>query len=78
MSFGVRVSGGDMPSFAADDPFSMLPSAPASRFPIPAEGVCRACEGSLVAGEVRVRSRQMTGKAVPCSCVRRGHARMWR
>ena len=65
MSFDVRVSGGDIAFDCAADE-SILDAAERAGFSLPyscRKGVCHTCEGSLVAGEVRVRSRQMTGKA---------------
>ena len=65
MSFEVRVSGRDIAFDCAADE-SILDAAERSGFSLPyscRKGVCHTCEGSLVAGEVRVRSQQVTGKA---------------
>jgi ferredoxin len=65
MRFEVRVSGRDIAFDCAVDE-SILDAAERSGFLLPyscRRGVCRTCEGSLVAGEVRVRSQQVTGKA---------------
>lgn len=65
MSFEVRIAGGDIVfNCAAED--SILDAAERAGFSLPyscRKGVCHTCEGVLVAGEVRVRSRQVTGKA---------------
>jgi len=65
MSVEVRVSDSDI-SFdcAADE--SILDAAERAGFSLPyscRKGVCHTCEGSLIAGELRVRSRQVAGKA---------------
>jgi CDP-4-dehydro-6-deoxyglucose reductase/3-phenylpropionate/trans-cinnamate dioxygenase ferredoxin reductase subunit len=65
MSFQVRVAGGDITFDCAADE-SILDAAERAGFSLPhscRKGVCHTCEGSLVAGEVRVRSRRVTGKA---------------
>jgi NAD(P)H-flavin reductase/ferredoxin len=65
MSFEVRVSGGDTAFDCAADE-SILDAAERAGFSLPyscRKGVCHTCEGSLVAGEVRVGSRRVTGKA---------------
>jgi NAD(P)H-flavin reductase/ferredoxin len=65
MSFQVRVAGGDIAFDCAADE-SILDAAERAGFSLPyscRKGVCQTCEGSLVVGEVRVRSRQVTGKA---------------
>jgi NAD(P)H-flavin reductase/ferredoxin len=79
MSFEVRVSGCDI-AFDCAAHESILDAAERAGFSLPyscRKGVCHTCEGSLVAGEVRVRSRQIMGKvdavlmcqARPCSHV---------
>ena len=65
MSFQIRVSGGDIIFDCAANE-SILDAAERAGYSLPyscRKGVCHTCEGSLVAGEVRVRSRQVTGKA---------------
>src|SRR5215510_15712321 len=65
MSFEVRVAGGGIAFDCAPDEF-ILDAGERAGFSLPhscRKGVCHTCEGSLVAGEVRVRSRQMMGKA---------------
>jgi NAD(P)H-flavin reductase/ferredoxin len=65
MSFEVRISGGDI-AFGCAAAESILDAAERAGFSLPyscRKGVCHTCEGSLVAGEVRVRGRQVTGKA---------------
>ena len=80
MSFEVRVSGRDI-AFDCAAGKSILDAAERAGFSLPyscRKGVCHTCEGSLIAGEVRMRSQRVTARQMPCSCVRRGHARTWR
>jgi 3-phenylpropionate/trans-cinnamate dioxygenase ferredoxin reductase component len=65
MSFAIRISGGDITFDCAADE-SILDAAERAGFSLPCscrKGVCHTCEGSLVAGEVRVHSRRVTGRA---------------
>jgi NAD(P)H-flavin reductase/ferredoxin len=65
MSFEVRIAGGDI-TFDCAAAESILDAAERAGLSLPyscRRGVCQTCEGSLVAGEVRVRSRQVRGKA---------------
>jgi ferredoxin len=58
MSFEIRVAGSDIIFDCAADE-TILDAAERAGFSLPyscRKGVCHTCEGSLVAGEVRVRS----------------------
>jgi len=65
MSFQVRVADHDI-AFACAANESVLDAAERAGFSIPyscRKGVCHTCEGTLVAGEVQVRSRLVAGRS---------------
>jgi NAD(P)H-flavin reductase/ferredoxin len=65
MSFEVRVAAGDI-AFPCHAGETILDAAERAGFSIPyscRKGVCHTCEGTLVAGEVQVRSRCVAGNA---------------
>jgi NAD(P)H-flavin reductase/ferredoxin len=65
MSFEVRVAGRDV-TFACGAEETILDAAERAGLSIPyscRKGVCHTCEGTLVAGEVQVRSRRVAGRA---------------
>ena len=65
MSFEVRIAGSAI-AFDCGADESILDAAERAGFALPyscRKGLCHSCEGSLVAGAVRVRSRQVTGTA---------------